>query len=429
MEDGDFENLGDNEIELINDGEGVALIGKSSVVEAYLRALDLPSRDLDFTRGRKEMSYAGAALTAGLNIKENAGRWVKLTEESAKAMKVGKLMKGSSPSVSRAVVVNSSGNSIKSLLEIVNTPASFIRNPAALSSLAGMMTQIAMQQQMDEISDYLSTIDQKIDSILRAQKDTVLADMIGVELIVDDAMVVREQVGGVSPVTWSKIQSTATTVARTQAYALLQLDAIAGSLENSTKLNDMARASKEAESSVQEWLVVLARSFHVQDATSVLELDRVLEESPEQIEQHRQGLVNARENRLEKITKTTNALLKRIEETTGSANSKVLLHPSTAKAVAVSGAGMAVEILDFHGKIGADDNSTAVSVKNWTAALLEVRDKAIESGVDGFDAAGRISKLTLKRSKAASERLTNKIAARARRMSSSDSRDDGGKED
>ena len=52
----------------------------------------------------------------------------------------------------------------------------------------------------------------------------------------------------------------------------------------------LAKAAKEAESKVQSWLVVLARCFQLQDAIAVLELDRVLDAAPEDLDGHRLGL-------------------------------------------------------------------------------------------------------------------------------------------
>ena len=94
---------------------------------------------------------------------------MKLTEESAKAMKVSQLMKGSSSGVSRAVLTTDKGK-ITGLLEIVK-PGSMLTNPAMLAGAAGIMAQLAMQQTMEEITDYLATIDEKVDDMLRAQKD------------------------------------------------------------------------------------------------------------------------------------------------------------------------------------------------------------------------------------------------------------------
>lgn len=68
------------------------------------------------------------------------------------------------------------------------------------------MAQLAMQQARDEITDYLAAIDEKVDDALRAQKDAVLARMIGAGLVIDEAMTIRGHGGRESEVTWSKVQ-------------------------------------------------------------------------------------------------------------------------------------------------------------------------------------------------------------------------------
>jgi hypothetical protein len=77
----------------------------------------------------------------------------------------------------------------------VQGPRSLLTNPAFLAGAAGIMAQFAMQQTMDEITDYLATIDAKVDDVLRAQKDAVLARMIGVGFVIEEAMAIREKEG------------------------------------------------------------------------------------------------------------------------------------------------------------------------------------------------------------------------------------------
>jgi hypothetical protein len=215
------------------------------------------------------------------------------------------------------------------------------------------MAQLAMQQTMNEIIDYLATIDEKVDDVLRAQKDAVLADMIGVDFVIGEAMTIREHVGRVSEVAWSKVQTTSLTIARTQADALRQLDALAEKLEQKTTVGDLAKTSKEAESKVQEWLAVLARCFQLQDAIAVLELDRVLDASPEELDRHRLALRATRQNRLELISRSTEHLLARMDAAAGTANMKVLLHPTTSRAVVDSSNHVAIAVVDFHGRLGS----------------------------------------------------------------------------
>ncbi len=92
------------------------------------------------------------------------------------------------------------------------------------------------------------------------------------------------------------------------------------------KIGDLAEASKDAELKVQEWLAVLARCFQLHDAVAVLELDRVLDASPEELDQHRLALRAARQNRLELISRSTERLMARVDAAAGTANTKVLLH-------------------------------------------------------------------------------------------------------
>ena len=140
---------------------------------------------------------------------------MKLTEESAQMVKKYGLMESKTPGVSHAMV--GKPGDIKSWLQIAKGPGAAAANPALLAGAAGLMAQLAMQQAMDEITDYLATIDEKLDDVLRAQKDTVLAQMIGVGLQIEEAMRIRSHVGRVNEVTWSKVQATSGTIADTQA--------------------------------------------------------------------------------------------------------------------------------------------------------------------------------------------------------------------
>ena len=180
-------------------------------------------------------------MQVGSEFAANSGRWVKLTAESAAAVKDYGLMATKTPGVSHAMIGRP--GEIQRWIQVSRAPGALLAGPLVLPALATMMQQQAMQQQMDEIVEYLQQINAKVDDILRSQKDAVLADMIGVDLIIEEALTVRKQVGRVSEVTWSKVQSTSMTIARTQAYALRQLDAIADKLEKTSGLGVDATGS------------------------------------------------------------------------------------------------------------------------------------------------------------------------------------------
>ncbi|RAX48239.1 hypothetical protein DQ353_16260 [Arthrobacter sp. AQ5-05] len=411
----------DNEIQLISDGDGVAVIGDPTAVERFLVSEGLPSKDLGLQRLRPVLGVAAGVAHAGSEISANSGRWVKLTEESAQAIKKYGLMKSSKTGLSMGVVqAKDQAKGIKGIVQFAKGPGSLVANPAILAGAAGIMAQVAMQQTMDEITDYLAAIDEKVDDVLRAQKDAVLADMIGVEFVIAEAMAIRKQVGRVSEVTWSKVQSTSMTIARTQAYTLRQLDALAEKMEHKTKIGDLAQTSKEAESKVQEWLAVLAQCFQLQDANAVLELDRVLDASPEELDQHRLALRAARQNRLEIIARSTGRLMARMDAAAGTANTKVLLHPTASRAIVHSSNHVATGVVDFHGLLGIDRSRQSLEAKRWVEAATEARDRALETGAGGVDAAGRLGNEALDLAKSVRNKLSSRIVDRALRRHGND---------
>lgn len=382
-------------IELVSDGDGLAVIGNSAEVESFFIDLGLDrtsSEDLDLRRLWPLLSTGGAALQVGSELAANSGRWVKLTKDSAKAVKQYGLMATKTPGVSHAMV--GKRGDIKQWLQIAQGPSLLLSGPLALSAMSTLMQQQAMQRQIDEIVEYLQEINEKVDDILRGQKDAVLADMIGVGLIVEEALTVRNQVGRVSEVTWSKVQATPMTIARTQVYALRQLDAIAEKLEKKTDPGHIARAAKATAPEVREWLAVLARCFQLQDGVSVLELDRVLDAAPEDLDQHRFGLIAARQNRLELISRSTARLLAQMDEAVGKANSKVLLNPFDSPAAVRSSHQIAADLLNFRERLGIESGYEASEARRWGQAATEARDKAFTTASAGVDAARRFGVAT-----------------------------------
>ncbi|WP_175987240.1 hypothetical protein [Microbacterium tenebrionis] len=389
-----------NEVELVSDGDGLAVLGNESDVERFFLAsgLDrLPARELDVQRLRSLTTTAGAAVGVAGDVAANSGRWVKLTADSAKAMHdFGLMAVKDGPVGVKHAMIGQPGD-IGRWLQIDTLSTAMLSGPFALSALSTMMQQRAMQEQMDAIVEYLQEVSEKLDDVLRAQKDAVLADMIGVDLVIEEALTIRDQVGRVSDTTWSKVQATGMTLARTQAYALRQLDAIAEKLEKKADLGEIAKATKEAEPRVREWLAVIARTFQLQDGISVLELDRVLDASPDDLESHRLGLRTARNNRVELIARSSARLLMQMDATVQRANAKVLLNPFDAPAAVKSSNNVASGVLDFRSRLGIESGHEAKDAKRWRQAAAEAGEKVFVSASDGATAAARFSTSTFDR--------------------------------
>jgi hypothetical protein len=291
----------DNAIQLIRDGHGLAVIGEPTTVEKFLRSAGqwAASKALDLGRLKPLLSTGSDVAQAASEIAANSGRWIKLTEESARLVKEHGLMESKTPG-ERHLMVGIPG-SVKSWLQAETGPASLLTNPAALSGVAGLMSQIAKQQATAEITAHLATIDVKVDDVLRKADDGVVAHMIGAGFVIEEAMTVREATGHVNEVTWGKVEGTSETIGYTQGYALLQLKALAEKFEGQTKVGGLAKTAEQAETEVREWLAVLARCTELQGLLDVLELDRALAVSLDELHLHRLGLQTARQYRLDLI--------------------------------------------------------------------------------------------------------------------------------
>lgn len=390
----DDETVGNTEIQLVADEHGLAVLGSTSAVEQFLASEGLAasgpaSKGLGVGRLGGLLRTGSAAAQAGSDVSANSGRWVKLSEESAKAMKKYGLRESSKTGLSTGVLKGDKGQ-VKGFVEFVRGPGTALKNPALLAGAAGIMAQLAMQQTMDEITDYLERIDAKLDDVLRAQKDSVVSRLTGAGMSIDEAITVSRARGKVDAVTWSKVQNLSTTIAEVQGYALAQLDGLAGKLEAAGKMSDIADATAAAAGTTQEWLAVLARTFQLQEGLDVLELDRVLDASPDDVDGHRHGLEQARRKRLTDIGSATERLLVRIATAASAANEKVLLHPASSPRAVRAGEQVSGSILDFHGLLGLEERAhEELEVRRWSSAAGEVRARAIETGSEGVGAVRR----------------------------------------
>lgn len=398
-----------DELEIIADENGVALIGDAAEIDRFLGSSGLSSAELDLSRITWSSVSSGTSVALkGAEGLAASGRWVKLTAESAKIFKTADLMAGPTKGVGRAVLMKQGKTS--HILQIVTTKGSLLTNPALLGGAAGIMAQLAMQQAMKEITDYLAVIDKKVDAIIRSQKDAAIAEMIGVGFVVDEAFALRDQVSRVSEITWSKVQNTTFTIAKTQAYALRQLDGIASKLEREKDVSDLVELLNTSKVDVEEWLAVLARCFQLQDAVAILELDRVFDSTPEEFDNHREALRTSRLNRQSLISKSTKQLVERMDAVATFGNSKVLLHPLAAKSLVGSSNHVAGDLVRFQAALGIDHSREDQDARKWKDAATELKDKVVDTGVSGVDVVTRVGGESLEHAKNATGKLVNNLS-------------------
>jgi hypothetical protein len=338
-------------------GTALRSSARPTAVERFLRAEVLwdVSQSFDLDRLRSLLGIASDVAQAASDIAANSGRWIKLTPESAQLVKEYGLMEAKTPGLRHLMVgvPGKVGNWLQTEKGVEGV-GSLLANPAALSSVAGLMAQVAGQQTMAEITDYLVRIDAKVDDVLGKVDDTVLKDMRGARFQIRRAHTMRDLEGRVTSDSWSEVQNASGKLADVQSYALLQLEAIAKQLESEKRVGGLATASEEARSEVQKWLAVLADCFREQESFDVLALDRAMVESPAALNARRQGLEADRNDRLELIFTHTMQLLTRMDAAVGTANKKMLWTRNKSLAVIDSGNDLALEVQEFHDLLGIE---------------------------------------------------------------------------
>lgn len=141
------------DLELITDGEGIAVFGDPAAVELFVMSAGVPSQELDLRGLTSVIAKGGSALQTASEVSANAGRWMKLTEESARAAQAARLGVGGQSMVSRGTGViqattRGANGQLAKNLQFVAKPGAMLANPAILAGVGGLMAQYAMQKQM-----------------------------------------------------------------------------------------------------------------------------------------------------------------------------------------------------------------------------------------------------------------------------------------
>lgn len=157
---------------------------------------------------------------------------------------------------------------------------------------------------------------------------------------------------------------------------------------------------------------MLARCFQLHDAVAVLELDRVLDAAPEELDRHRIGLKAARQDRLELISQATARLLERMNAAAAKANSKVLLNPIQSPAVVEASNRVSTGVHDFHGLLGIESDGQSSQARRWRDAASERVDKTRETGAVGVNALKGFGRETRSQAKSVRGKLAVKISER-----------------
>lgn len=360
-------------IELICDGEGLAVLGDPTAVNRFLDSEGLRTQSQEL-----RLERLGPALETGSNIAElvsdiyaNTGRYVRLTKESAEDVRRFGLMPTSVRGISHAMI--GEPGSISKWIQVEDGPASLLMNPAVLSGVAGIMAQIARQQEVRALKEFLVSIDGKLDDLRRGQRDGILAKMDRAVSVIGEAMIIRER-GGDRETAWRKVENEVGTLAEVQANALRKIEALAdkvGDVDDGTGVGFLRKTTNEIESDVGVWLAVLAQCFRLENERTILELDHVLATNPRHWDGHRIGLSEALHEKRDEAVRRTTDLLERLDRAGAVARSNIILYAPAAHSVidSVNTANGSLE--KFHASLGGESHWKELARIRWKDAIRD----------------------------------------------------------
>jgi len=263
--------------------------------------------------------------------------------------------------------------SISKWIQVEDGPASLLMNPAVLSGVAGIMAQIARQQEVRALKEFLVSIDGKLDDLRRGQRDGILAKMDRAVSVIGEAMIIRER-GGDRETAWRKVENEVGTLAEVQANALRRIEALAdkvGDVDDGTGVGFLRKTTNEIESDVGVWLAVLAQCFRLENERTILELDHVLATNPRYWDGHRIGLSEALHEKRDEAVRRTTDLLERLDRAGAVARSNIILHAPAAHSVidSVNTANGSLE--KFHASLGGESHWKELARIRWKDAIRD----------------------------------------------------------
>lgn len=161
-------------VTIIQDEQGIVFLGDAGTIDLWLKDEGFDSKAFT-AKAIQTVSSASKGAQAAGNAMVESGRWVKLTKESAEL--VAKYGKNCKKGPFQAGVVRQPNGRIIKHLQFTQ-PGQL--NPAMLTGISGVMAQMALEQAVSEITDYLKEIDAKLDDLLRDQKDQTVSKLTGI---------------------------------------------------------------------------------------------------------------------------------------------------------------------------------------------------------------------------------------------------------
>jgi len=364
----------DDMIELISDGENLLVLGDDRRgVEGFLRSRGLLESAREVSRHQLVPALRSSAdLVKTLSdAAAESSLWLKITPESAEAIKKYGLTDSGTPGIAYAMAGRR--GDIKEWIKVNSATHSRVTNPGALSGAAGLLSQTAHEQEAAQLGELLESLDQKLDQVIRGQKDDILGDLAGIERQIRITRNRLDQEGELDSLTWSGLFGTALGLRQVQGKALLKLQGIAEDLGSLKRFGDLRSRLDDARGEVQQWLSVVARCVKALDELTVLELDYCAVLAPERLDERRLTLDRERQDDRIFLDQEIAVLLQRMDAAAKVANQNKIFHAQGVPKAFESIESVRVAVKQVYDAVGLDVDWDTVDPVQWLEAIRQAQ--------------------------------------------------------
>ncbi|QWQ84186.1 hypothetical protein [Corynebacterium glutamicum] len=275
------------EVEVVLRDDELMVFGDELAVQEFIDSLVISEKkttkidNILFRDLNEQLKKSGTVLQGASGIAENSSYYIKLTKESAAIVKKHGLYE-TKGGITYAMIekLGKLGKTGK-WLQVDKGFGSLLTNPAMLSGVGGIITQVALQQSLAEITTYLKTIDHKLDEVIRKVDEAKKSDLSGLLKTLREAMIRYEIEGAVDSHFMNQITKFHTMVSAVEDYAWCQINAIRGDLGKIRGLKPMMLATEEAQREISQWLGFLANAYLAECRLDDFKLKEKREESLE----------------------------------------------------------------------------------------------------------------------------------------------------
>lgn len=252
---------------------------------------------------------AAVLFQGGSQLHLESGRYLKLTQESYDFLQKHGVRNPISGTIRRSDIgeLRNSSQFVKNLAFEAGS-----RAPAVLSNAAGIVAQAAIEHSLTEIKGYLRDHTEKLDRLLNQQRNESLSRLDGYQrrLCKEESFFVANK--RLSQTGWDGIASIGGELEGIFEQSIREMNDAADQLSKAQgNGKELQKSVKSLREEATNWLATLAHALQLLDVYDRLSVVRVVDHEPEVAVSYTTHLLNAREDRLTKVSEQ----LREIQET------------------------------------------------------------------------------------------------------------------